>query len=159
MHRAIPERSALALSPQGDEGLLYVEEIGFGWSLDCDLVTLSGCQTGSGPVSWSSGPLGFVQALQAAGARNLLLSTSKVDDIATALLMERFYANVSGRSSPRVAPAATAPLAYSFALAEAQRWLQGLPGEEGRHPFAHPVYWANFRLIGNGGQPAPDRHG
>ncbi len=151
MHNAMPERSALALSPRDGEGLLYVEEIGFGWSLDCDLVTLSGCQTGTGPASQSSGPLGFIQALHAAGARNLLFSTGKVDDIATALLMERFYANISGRSSPRVQPAVATPPSYSFALAEAQRWLRDLTGAAGRRPFAHPVYWSNFRLIGGGG--------
>ena len=150
IHPAIPEQSALALSPLDGEGMLYVEEIGFGWNLDCDLITLSGCQTGRGPQSWSSGPLGFVQALHAAGARNLLLSTGKVDDIATAMLMERFYANVSNRPSPRVNPASGAPLGYSEALAEAQRWLRDLRAPDGTRPFAHPVYWAAFRLHGDG---------
>ncbi len=151
IHNSIPERSALALSPLEGEGLLHVEEIGFGWMLDADLVTLSGCQTGGGPVSRSEGPLGFLQALRAAGARNVLLSTAKVDDIATALLMERFYANLSNRASPRVVPSIGAPLSYSAALAEAQRWLRDLRGADGRQPFAHPVYWANFRLVGSGG--------
>ncbi|RKZ13679.1 hypothetical protein DRQ53_06425 [bacterium] len=150
VHPALPERSALALSPRDGEGLLYVEEIGFGWTLNCDLITLSGCQTGGGPLSWTAGPLGFVQALHSAGARNLLLSTGKVDDIATALLMERFYANVSGQSSPRVDPAAGAPLSYSEALADAQCWLRDLQAPDGQRPFAHPVYWAAFRLHGQG---------
>ena len=145
---AIPERSALALSPRAGEGLLYVEEIGFGWNLECDLVTLSGCQTSGGPISPSTGPLGFTQMLLAAGARHLLLSTTKIDDVATALLMERFYADVFDRSSSRVAPADGAPLEYSAALAEAQRWLRDLRDGEGRRPFAHPTYWANFVLIG-----------
>lgn len=150
VHRIIPEQSALALSPRDGQGLLYVEEIGFGWTLDCDLVTFSGCQTGRGPSSVVSGPLGFIQALHVAGARHLLLSTAKVDDIATALLMERFYANLANRSSPRVSPAPDAPLTYSFALAEAQRWLRDLQAEDGHRPFEHPVYWANFTLYGGG---------
>ncbi|MFT5783038.1 MAG: CHAT domain-containing protein, partial [Candidatus Krumholzibacteriia bacterium] len=124
VHLSIPERSALALAPSDGQGLLFVEEIGFGWALNCELITLSGCQTGSGLGSRTAGRLGFIQALQTAGARNLLLSTSKVDDIATALLMERFYANISNRSSPRVNPAENAPMPYSFALAEAQRWIR-----------------------------------
>src|SRR5208283_2424100 len=45
----------------------------------------------------------------------------KVDDTATALLMQRFYANLLGRR-----PGLTAPLPKAEALREAKAWLRGL---------------------------------
>ena len=43
------------------------------------------------------GYLGFAQVLFKAGARSLVLSLWKVDDDATALLMQRFYQNLLGK--------------------------------------------------------------
>ena len=43
--------------------------------------------------------MGFTQALLMSGARSVCLSLWKVDDTATVLLMQRFYANLLGRRS------------------------------------------------------------
>ncbi len=123
--------------------------------------------------------MGFTQALLMAGARSVCLSLWKVDDTATALLMQRFYANVLGRRT-----GLAQPLPKAQALAEAKTWLRGLArgevaklaaslsGGEARskgvktreqaasgsnvpagpgndHPYAHPYYWAAFVLVGD----------
>jgi CHAT domain-containing protein len=49
----------------------------------------------------------------------------KVDDVATALLMQRFYANLLGRRA-----GLTAPLPKAEALKEAKSWLRGLRRSE-----------------------------
>jgi CHAT domain-containing protein len=80
-----------------------------------------------------------------AGARSLLVSLWKVDDQATALLMERFYENWlrRGHDSSEV------PVSKVKALREAKRWLRSYENEAGERPFAHPYYWSAFVLLGD----------
>jgi CHAT domain-containing protein/tetratricopeptide (TPR) repeat protein len=170
------------LPPAGQkfyDGRLTANEVLADWKLDAELVTLSACETALGREGGGEGFLGFAQAFLSAGSRAVCLSLWKVDDAATTLLMDRFYANLLGRR-----PGLDGPLGKAAALAEARRWLRGLSAEdalrisaelaggvargkaekalalappavptgvkEGR-PFAHPRYWAGFVLIG-----APD---
>src|SRR5262249_38992959 len=108
---ALPLRSALILSRdalpdpakqlQADrpvfDGRLTAEEVLRLWHLDSDLVRLSACQSGLGKYEYGEGFVGFAQALVLAGSRSVCLSLWKVDDTATALLMQRFYANLLGQ--------------------------------------------------------------
>jgi CHAT domain-containing protein len=147
------------------------------WDLDADLVTLSACETGLGRYAQGEGYLGFAQALLLVGSRGVCLSLWEVDDVATALLMDRFYANLLGQRE-----GLTQPLGKAAALAEAQAWLRTLPRAEavkwvasltggvergkGRParprspsvpetkaadepPYAHPYFWAAFVLVGD----------
>jgi hypothetical protein len=161
------------------DGRLTVATIGSDWDLDADLVTLSACETGLGPKGGGDGLLGFTQVLCRKGARSLVLSLWKVDDTATALLMQRFYENLLGKRR-----GLKAPLPRAEALQQAQRWLRELPRaerdqlaaalshgklrgslvepkpepvveaarseERERPPYAHPYYWAAFVLFGDG---------
>ena len=161
-----PEKCALVLSSGkgsaaradgvDDDGLLDVEEIQLGWELDARLVTLSGCETAISAGTVRNEAPGFVPALFSVGARNVLSSLWPVDDRATTLLMDRFYANLTGRaaggptgeeSSPRAASPAP-PMPPARALREAKAYLRGVTDDRGRHPFEHPIYWAGFILVG-----------
>jgi tetratricopeptide (TPR) repeat protein len=161
------------------DGRLTAEEVLRRWNLHCDLVTLSACQTALGKYERGEGFVGFAQALILSGSRSVCLSLWKVDDAATALLMERFYQNLLGKRE-----GLKQPMGKAAALAEAKSWLRGLSREEavkraaqlskgvargkGRkelpllpavpeapvsvktdRPYAHPYYWAAFVLIGD----------
>ena len=161
------------------DGELTAAEVLENWRLDAELVTLSACQTGLGKHERGEGFLGFAQAALLAGSRAVCLSLWRVDDAATALLMERFYQNLLGRRQ-----GLKGPLPKAEALAEAQAWLRGLPRAEAQRraarlaggvargkgrpprpllppeaaagaadqpPYAHPYYWAAFVLVGDPG--------
>ena len=115
---AIPQRSAVILT-QTDlpdpltqvlnrqpafDGRLSVREIQRGWNLKAELVTLSACETALGHQAGGEGFVGFTQALLMSGTRSVCLSLWKVDDTATALLMQRFYANLLGRRGGLAGP-------------------------------------------------------
>ncbi len=159
------------------DGRLTAEDALRRWHLHCDLVTLSACQTALGKYERGEGFVGFAQSLVLCGTRSVCLSLWKVDDTATALLMERFYQNLLGKRA-----ALTAPLGKAAALAEAKSWLRKLPRAEAEKraaslsegvprgkrpalpplavapavveakdapPYAHPYYWAAFVLLGH----------
>jgi CHAT domain-containing protein len=163
------------------DGELTAAEVLENWTLDADLVTLSACETGLGKYESGEGFLGFAQAALLAGSRAVCLSLWRVDDAATALLMERFYQNLLGRRE-----GLKGPLPKAEALAEAQAWLRALPraeavrqaarlsggvvrgkgrpprpllppapaaaaGAADQSPYAHPFYWAAFVLVGDPG--------
>jgi Tfp pilus assembly protein PilF len=161
------------------DGRLTAEEVLRQWHLDAELVTLSACETALGKYEHGEGFVGFAQALLLCGSRSVCLSLWKVDDAATALLMQRFYANLLGKRQ-----GLKAPMAKAAALREAKEWLRNLSQEEalkvaaevsqgvergkGRpkgkllpplpepvpatkddKPYAHPYYWAAFVLTGD----------
>jgi CHAT domain-containing protein len=158
------------------DGRVSVDEMRLQWRLNSDLVTLSGCETALGKQEGGEGLVGFTQALLLCGADAVCLSLWKVDDTATALLMDRFYANLWGQSDGPNAK----PLSKTEALAEARIWLRQLTAEDavkrvailsqgvsrgaghkaavlpspkiGREvagrPYEHPYYWAAFVLVG-----------
>src|SRR5262249_35344235 len=140
---------------------------------------LSACETALGRPGGGDGQLGFAQAFLTAGSRSVCLSLWKVDDAATALLMDRFYLNLTGKRA-----GLKGPMGKVEALAEARDWLRNLSlaeaterlgaitdgGARGKgqealklappaadpkadprqvKPFAHPRYWAAFVLIGD----------
>src|SRR5262249_25818246 len=129
---AIPQRSAVILTQIGlpdpldqvlnhrpaYDGRLTVREIQRGWDLHAELVTLSACETARGRYAGGEGFVGFTQALLMSGARSVCLSLWKVDDAATALLMQRFYADLLGAR-----PGLSRPMPKAEALAEAKAWL------------------------------------
>ena len=169
-----PLEQALANKPVYD-GRLSVREIQHGWDLKAELVTLSACETALGRDLGGEGFVGFTQALLMSGARSVCLSLWKVDDTATALLMQRFYANLLGRLA-----GLKSPMAKAEALREAKAWLRGLrrsealaltaqlsggiergkggkarppaaiPGkDDSDRPYESPHYWAAFVLSGD----------
>jgi CHAT domain-containing protein len=129
--------SYVALAPDGvNDGLLTIGELLDDVPpLSADLVVLSACQTGLGDLKQAEGTVGFQRAFLAKGARSVLVSLWSVDDKATALLMDRFYAHWLG---PDQKPARS--------KAEAMRQAQN--DVRSTKAYESPKYWAAFQLVG-----------
>jgi CHAT domain-containing protein/Tfp pilus assembly protein PilF len=90
-----PELSGLVLSlvdthgkPQN--GFLELQDV-YNLDLPVDLVVLSACETGLGKEINGEGLIGLTRGFMYAGAPRVVASLWKVDDLATANLMGRFY--------------------------------------------------------------------
>ena len=130
-----PELSGIILSlvdKKGNplNGFLRITDI-FNLKLAADLVVLSACQTGMGPIVQGEGMVGLTRGFMYAGAQRVVVSLWSVDDEGTATLMSSFY---QGMLQKGLTPAA--------ALRAAQ--LEMLKQEEWRSPY----YWAAFTLQG-----------
>jgi tetratricopeptide (TPR) repeat protein len=101
----------------------------------CELVTLSGCETGLSLSGGGDEQLGMGRAFLAAGASSLVMSLWPVEDNSTNALMQIFYQRLL-RGDSKVQ-----------ALRTAQCYLltQTAP------PYPHPYFWAAFRLVGDVG--------
>jgi tetratricopeptide (TPR) repeat protein len=93
-----------------------------------DLVVMSACETGLGKVKNGEGVYGLQRALRVAGARHLIISLWKVDDVTTQKLMSSFYANWMKTNDLRKA----------FRMAQ----------EELRKEHPEAYYWGAFVLVG-----------
>ena len=137
-----PELSGMVLSlfdKQGrpQNGFLTLSDIN-NLKLSADLVVLSACQTGFGKDLKGEGLIGLTRGFMYAGADNVVASLWKVDDMATADLMARFY---RGMLADGLTPAA--------ALREAQI-------EMWRHKrWRAPYFWAAFTIQGGGHLDGP----
>ncbi len=131
-----PQLSGLVLSLVdrngiAQPGLLAASDI-FALRLSADLVVLSGCQTALGKDVRGEGLVGLTRAFMYAGAPRVVSSLWKVDDVATAELMGRFYSAMLG---PKKLRPAAALRAAQNALRSEPRWRS-------------PYYWAGFVLQG-----------
>ena len=130
-----PDRAALLLgnSPgQGEDGLLQAREIR-DLSLNADLVTLSACETGNGQLLGEEGIASLERAFLLAGAKAVIASLWTADDTFTISLMRRLYRHLEDG------------LDKGTALRQAKLDLINQFG-----PQALPVYWAGFKLVGDG---------
>lgn len=109
------------------DGWLTVRDA-YGLKLNCQLVTLSACETGMNAVSPGDEIIGLARGFFSAGSASVMLSLWTVDDEATAELMKDFYQHLRSSNSP------------SSALRAAQVHLS----RERPHPF----FWAPFVLVG-----------
>jgi CHAT domain-containing protein len=139
-------------------GGVSTREILSTWDLEgTQLVCLSACDTGLIDLSrpWDEAE-GITNVMFRLGAQKIVASLWSVDDTSTALLMARFYGNLT-----------SAGMRVEEALRQAQNWLRSATAAEiqrqfphlyhedatGRHPdqsppFAHPYFWASFVTTG-----------
>lgn len=133
---------------EGD-GLLTMSEI-FGLKLDADWVVLSACNTASGDGAGAEAVSGLGRAFFYAGARALLVSNWPVETTSAKALTTDIFRRQADDPG----------LSRAQALRQAMLGLMDGPGYldgDGRTVFsyAHPIFWAPFTLIGDGGGAAP----
>jgi len=99
-----------------------------------DLVTLSACQTAMGGGRTDDGREieGLSAIVQQRGAKQVIASLWRVEDESTAQLMHGMYLALAAHSTD-----------VAGALQQAQQRLRAQVSA-GRHPYAHPYYWAGF---------------
>lgn len=98
--------------------------------LDARMVVLSACESGAVEVQGSDEAIGLVRGFLGAGAETLLVSLWNVHDASAAILMDSFYAQLTGQG---MRPAA------------ALRTVQCEAAGGNRHPY----YWAPYVVMGD----------
>jgi tetratricopeptide (TPR) repeat protein len=135
-----PELSGIILSlidQQGRacEGFLALNVV-YNLKLKADLVVLSACNTGLGKDIRGEGLVGLTRGFMYAGARRVVASLWRVNDVATAQLMSLFY---KGMLKDGLQPAAALRSAQ-ISMWKKDRWKS-------------PFFWAAFHIQGEW-QPA-----
>lgn len=102
-----------------------------------DLVVLSACQTAVAVGETAEEGISIAEAFAFGGVPTLIASLWSVPDDATSELMVRFYRLLRGGDVDTVE-----------ALRRSQLEQIALE-KDGRRPFAHPLHWAAFGLIGD----------
>ena len=138
---------ALVLTPpelgsEADDGLLTASEI-TQLKLDADWVILSACNT-AGPdgTPGAEGFSGLAKAFFYAGSRSLLVSHWPVVSEAAVKLTTRMFDELAKNPSIR--------------RAEALRRSMVTLMEDEDAKYAHPVFWAPFSVVGEGGRVSID---
>ena len=135
-HPENPALSGLLLSQVNERGervngLLSNQEIR-AMHLPAELVVLSACETGWADKADNEEYASVAHSFLSAGARRVIASLWKVNDAATAELMQRFYQQLFQRAPQRPAAA--------LRNAQLEMWRAG--------QWKQPFYWAAFVLQG-----------
>ena len=106
----------------------------YGKQWNPDLVVLSACETGVGKLSYGEGAQSLARGFHYSGAKNIVFSQWKVNDLATSILIEKFYKNLKQTRS------------RDYSLHRAK--LEYLQDESVRDAQKSPYYWASFVYYG-----------
>jgi CHAT domain-containing protein len=138
--------------PIGDGGILAAEVIGGLQLPNLDLVTLSACDTGLGDLAGGEGVLGLQRAFHIAGAKTVVASLWKVDDVTTQQLMLTFYENLYQRRMTKLDALRDAQLQFvrGTHTAKGERGLIRVPNGSAESPATSaPRLWAAWTLSGD----------
>jgi len=137
--------SAPAVTGLPGDGLLTMGEI-LGLRLNADWVVLSACNTAAGEGAGAEAVSGLGRAFFYAGSRAVLVSNWPVETTSALTLMIDLFQRHAGNTITR-----------AQALRETTLALIDGPGlvRDGRTVvrYAHPIFWASFSLVGDGGGP------
>lgn len=121
-----------------DDGFLMGYQIS-NLSLNCDLVTLSACESGQGNIYINEGIMGLPRLFFAAGSRSILMTLWEVNDKISADLIPHFYSNLIKNKMSKIE-----------ALGEAKRYILTKYRVAVNGIFYNnPFYWAPFILYGD----------
>ena len=125
---------------EDDDGLLTASEIAT-LELDADWVILSACNTAAADgTPGAEGLSGMAKAFFYAGARALLVSHWAVNSEAAVAITTGMLDAMANDTS--------------IGRAEAlRRSMLAMMDTEGKDYFAHPMFWAPFVVVGEGGKP------
>ena len=142
--------SAPAVTGGKDDGLLTMGEI-LGLRLDADWVVLSACNTGSGKGAGAEAVSGLGRAFFYAGTRALLVSNWPVETTsARQLTTDLFRRQAEDPTLGR----AEALRRTMLALVEGPGFVDPASNKI-VFSYAHPIFWAPFSLVGDGGGAKP----
>ncbi|MFZ4539426.1 CHAT domain-containing protein, partial [Propionivibrio sp.] len=130
---------ALANPHDGKHGLLTLTDI-LNLKLDADWVVLSACNTAAGDGSGADAVSGLGRGFFYAGTRALLVTHWSVESVSARLL-------VTGVFDRQAKDAA-----LSRAEALRQSMLSLMQQNSGSFAYAHPLFWAPYALVGDGGK-------
>ncbi len=116
---------------------LYVNQL-YNQTTPLEMVVLSACETGTGPVWKGEGMISIARAFAFSGTRSIITTLWNINDEATKDIMVNFYSNLKKGDSKDEA----------LQLAK----LDYINSDNTRIAKAHPKYWAAFTAIGNMGQ-------
>jgi CHAT domain-containing protein len=127
--------SSPAVTGNPGDGLLTMEEI-LGLKLDADWVVLSACNTGAGAGAGAEAASGLGRAFFYAGTRALLVTNWSVHSQSARELVTDLFKRQA--DDPKLMTLADGP---------------GYVGADGKTEFAyaHPLFWAPYSIIGDGG--------
>lgn len=137
--------SAPGLSNSDGDGLLTMEEI-LSLKLDADWVVLSACNTAAGAGAGAEAASGLGRAFFYAGTRALLVTNWSVHSQSARELVTDLFKRQA--DDPK--------LTRGEALRQAMMALADGPGYVGadgktEFTYAHPLFWAPYSIIGDGG--------
>ena len=117
-----------------------------GLKLNADWVVLSACNTASGDGAGAEAMSGLGRAFFYAGARALLVSTWPVETRSARLLTTDLFKRQSENPN----------LTRAEALRQTMLALMDMEGQRDaagklQFSYAHPLFWAPFSLVGDGG--------
>jgi CHAT domain-containing protein/Tfp pilus assembly protein PilF len=147
MQPALAMSSPRLSGDKANDGLLTMGEI-MGLKLNASWAVLSACNTAAADGKGAEAVSGLGRAFFYAGARALLVSNWPVHSAATTELTTELFRR----------QAASENLSRSEALRQTRVHLidkAGFKDAQGRMVFsyAHPIFWAPFTLVGDGGHP------
>lgn len=145
LHQPALALSAPSVTGGAGDGLLTLEKI-LALKLDADWVVLSACNTGAGDGAGAEAASGLGRAFFYAGTRAILVTNWSVHSQSARDLVTDLFRR----------QAADPKLARAEALREAMTGLMDGPGfTDGKgktvFTYAHPLFWAPYSLIGDGG--------
>ncbi len=125
-----PLFSSLLLAPdQENDGRLEAHEI-FSLNMNAYLVVMSACETGLAKIGIGDELIGLSRSFFYAGSSSLISSLWKVDDLATAVMIKRFFRYLKEGDS------------RAHALQKALIFVKDQIN-------VHPAYWAAFNITGD----------